>query len=122
MGILILCCLVACTSSKKQIKKEQEAEALRKLGEAYMVEGRDAAAYQKLMEAKELNPNDPYTYFSLGNFYFNKEKYDLAHAHWEADGSEAYACSDQFHSGIAKGSLYYPRIVTAILWMEMNKK
>jgi len=60
------------------VKKEHEAEALRKLGEAYMEENRDAAAYQKLIEARDLNPQDPYTFFALGNFFFNKEKYDLA--------------------------------------------
>ena len=42
---------------------------------------------------------------------------DHAHAEWERNGSTFHACSDQFHSGIAKGSLYYPRIVTNILWM-----
>ena len=33
-------------------------------------------------------------------------------------GSADHACSDQFSSGIPIGSLYYPRIVTAILWLE----
>ena len=77
IGVLIICCVLSCTS-KKQLKKEKEADALRKLGEAYMLENRDAAAFQKLMEAKDLNPEDPYIYFALGNFYFNKKKYDLA--------------------------------------------
>ncbi len=43
---------------------------------------------------------------------------DHAHAEWERNGSEYYACSDQFTSGVAKGSKYYPRIVTNILWMK----
>ncbi|MCH6257460.1 glycoside hydrolase family 52 protein [Puniceicoccaceae bacterium K14] len=48
-------------------------------------------------------------------------KADTAHARWEREGSKLSACSDQFHSGIAKGSLYYPRIVTNILWLDEQK-
>ncbi len=43
---------------------------------------------------------------------------DQAHAEWESKGSEYHACSDQFQSGKAMGSKYYPRIVTNILWMK----
>ena len=43
---------------------------------------------------------------------------DRAHADWERHGSIHHACSDQFRSGKAIGSLYYPRIVTNILWLE----
>lgn len=42
----------------------------------------------------------------------------LAHARWEREGSTFSACSDQFTAGVAKGSLYYPRIVTNILWLN----
>ena len=45
-------------------------------------------------------------------------KSDLAHARWQREGSKLSACSDQFKSGKAHGSLYYPRIVTNILWMK----
>ena len=44
---------------------------------------------------------------------------DAAHAGWLRDPSNAYwAWSDQMVSGRAAGSLYYPRGVTAILWLE----
>lgn len=43
---------------------------------------------------------------------------DRAHADWERIGSADRACSDQFTSGVAKGSLYYPRIVTTTLWLR----
>lgn len=46
------------------------------------------------------------------------DKADLAHARWQREGSKLSACSDQFRSGVAHGSLYYPRIVTNILWMK----
>lgn len=67
----------ACSASKDQLKKDQ-ATALRKLGEAYMAEDKDASAFQKLSEAEELNPKDPHTFFALGIFYFKKENYDLS--------------------------------------------
>jgi hypothetical protein len=45
---------------------------------------------------------------------------DAAHVEWEVNGSKAQACSDQFASGKPIGSLYYPRIVTNILWLGAN--
>jgi hypothetical protein len=45
-------------------------------------------------------------------------KADGAHVKWQTDGSGYWACSDQFVSGEAKGSRYYPRIITAALWLE----
>ncbi|CAN5527732.1 hypothetical protein BH09PLA1_BH09PLA1_12070 [soil metagenome] len=46
------------------------------------------------------------------------ERADAAHVAWQTDGSSFWACSDQFVSGVAKGSRYYPRIITTALWME----
>ncbi len=43
---------------------------------------------------------------------------DRAHAAWLKREENAYwAWSDQMHAGIAKGSKYYPRGVTAALWL-----
>lgn len=47
------------------------------------------------------------------------EKADKAHVEWLLNPDNGYfAWSDQMVNGIAKGSKYYPRGVTAILWME----
>jgi hypothetical protein len=46
---------------------------------------------------------------------------DAAHVQWQTNGSGYWACSDQFVSGIAKGSRYYPRIITTALWMSRKK-
>lgn len=54
----------------------------------------------------------------LGMSYGGEERADAAHVLWEVEGSKFQACSDQFASGKPIGSLYYPRIVTNILWME----
>ena len=42
---------------------------------------------------------------------------DAAHVRWQTDGGGYWACSDQFVNGVAKGSRYYPRIITAALWL-----
>lgn len=57
-------------------------------------------------------------------FDFGEAQYktDQAHARWEREGSKLSACSDQFKSGVAHGSLYYPRIVTNILWLNESPK
>ncbi len=46
------------------------------------------------------------------------ENADQTHVQWQAVGSAYWACSDQIISGVAKASRYYPRIVTAALWMD----
>jgi hypothetical protein len=43
---------------------------------------------------------------------------DAAHVRWQIEGSGYWACSDQFVSGVAKASRYYPRLVTACLWLH----
>ncbi|HBA84460.1 MAG TPA: beta-xylosidase [Verrucomicrobia bacterium] len=48
---------------------------------------------------------------------------DAVHAGWLKDPRNAYyAWSDQIVRGEAKGSRYYPRGVTAILWLDENNK
>jgi xylan 1,4-beta-xylosidase len=47
---------------------------------------------------------------------------DAAHVRWQTDGSGYWACSDQFVSGEAKGSRYYPRIITAALWLKESSE
>ncbi len=50
-------------------------------------------------------------------------KADAAHVAWQTatvgeNGSAYWACSDQIIDGVARGSKYYPRIITSALWME----
>jgi len=42
---------------------------------------------------------------------------DRAHVSWQIDGSGFWACSDQFVDGVAKGSRWYPRVITTALWL-----
>ncbi|GAB4189532.1 MAG: hypothetical protein Kow00105_03950 [Phycisphaeraceae bacterium] len=46
------------------------------------------------------------------------QRADRAHALWQIEGSAYWASSDQFIHGVAKGSRYYPRMVTAVLWLD----
>ncbi|HWP40284.1 MAG TPA: hypothetical protein VNL70_05115, partial [Tepidisphaeraceae bacterium] len=44
---------------------------------------------------------------------------DAAHVRWQTEGESAYwACSDQMVNGVARGSRYYPRIITTALWLN----
>ncbi len=45
---------------------------------------------------------------------------DAAHVAWQQKGATRYACCDQFRSGEPIGSLYYPRIVTNVLWLHSD--
>lgn len=77
-SMVLVLSLIACAPSKDEQLRKDRAESLRKLGEAYMAENKNAPAFRKLKEAESLNPDDPHTHFALGIFYFNKEKYDKA--------------------------------------------
>ncbi|RKF20307.1 beta-xylosidase [Alginatibacterium sediminis] len=48
----------------------------------------------------------------------NSQLADNAHVRWQQIGAAASACCDQFSSGKPIGSLYYPRCVSNILWMQ----
>ena len=57
----------------------------------------------------------------LGITYEGEDRADAAQVQWQVEGSKFYACSDQFTSGKPIGSLYYPRIVTSLLWMSESR-
>jgi hypothetical protein len=47
---------------------------------------------------------------------------DAAHVHWLVRPENAYWCfGDQVVAGIVKGSKYYPRGVTSILWLDERR-
>lgn len=45
-------------------------------------------------------------------------RHDRAHAEWQRKGASIWACCDQFVAGKARGSRYYPRVVTTVLWLH----
>ena len=54
----------------------------------------------------------------LCDFKCDLAKADAAHVRWQTDGSAYWACCDQIVNGVARGSRYYPRIITAALWRD----
>ncbi|WP_437806137.1 glycoside hydrolase family 52 protein [Sorangium sp. So ce1078] len=46
------------------------------------------------------------------------ERHEEAHVRWQIEGSGYWAYSDQMQRGVPVGSRYYPRGVTAILWLD----
>ena len=46
---------------------------------------------------------------------------DAAHVKWQTDGSSYWACCDQIVSGVAKGSRYYPRVISASVWLDERR-
>ena len=71
----LMFCLISCTAN---LEAQNRARAIRELGEAYLAEGKDAAAYKQLVKAEKIYPQDPYVHYALGNFYLRKGKYDQA--------------------------------------------
>jgi hypothetical protein len=50
------------------------------------------------------------------------EKADAAHVAWLTTGPGAYWCAcDQIVSGVARGSKYYPRLITTALWLRESR-
>jgi hypothetical protein len=48
---------------------------------------------------------------------------DAAHVRWQTEGASAFwACSDQMVKGVAKASRYYPRLITAALWLHEHPR
>ncbi len=70
----------SCASKKDTLEQQKIkiATTTRNLGQAYLAEGKNAAAYQQLRRAEALNPDDPHTHFALGEFYFRQENYSSA--------------------------------------------
>jgi hypothetical protein len=46
------------------------------------------------------------------------DRHEEAHVRWQIEGSGYWAYSDQMQRGVPVGSRYYPRGVTAILWLD----
>lgn len=81
-GLVLLTLFLAACAGNKQLKKKQ-AEATRKLGEAYLRQGNYTAALSELREAEKLYPQDHILQNDLGIAYRKKGKTDLAIKHFK---------------------------------------
>ena len=80
--ILVIIFFIVSCAGDVQLRKEQ-AEASRKLGEAYFQEGNYTYALRELFKAEELYPDDHILQNDLGIAYRMKGKADLAIRHFE---------------------------------------
>ncbi len=78
ISTLILLLFVTACATKPKVQKKRQEEALRNLGESYMVQGNYTAALQEFLKAEQLYPQDPLLQYDLGLVYVAKERFDLA--------------------------------------------
>nr|WP_320191136.1 tetratricopeptide repeat protein [uncultured Desulfobacter sp.] len=78
--ILICICAVtaSCTPTVQNQKQNKIAQAIKKEGDVFQVQGNYTAALNKLLEAEKMAPDDPYIQNSLGLAYMGKERDDMA--------------------------------------------
>ena len=79
--ILVYICAVmtaSCTSTVQTQKQNKIAQAIKKEGDVFQVQGNYTAALNKLLEAEKMAPDDPYIQNSLGLAYMGKERDDMA--------------------------------------------
>ncbi len=70
--------IVSCTSTVQTQKQNKIAQAIKKEGDVFQAQGNYTAALNKLLEAEEMMPDDPYIQNSLGLAYMGKERNDMA--------------------------------------------
>jgi Tfp pilus assembly protein PilF len=86
-SILVLaitfCLLFSVSSCATGGNKSAKAEALRKLGEAYIAKNDYTAALKELIKAQEFNPKDHLVYDDMGRVFLAKKRYELAIEHFK---------------------------------------
>lgn len=74
--LMVLMVLPGCSGAQK--KREEQAKRTRQLAESYLHQDNLPMAYQELMAAQKLAPNDPDIHFDFGAFYYKRKMYDKA--------------------------------------------
>ena len=121
---VVMLVLVACaTTTNKQSKKE--SEAYRRVGEAYLQQGKLSLALKEFQKAEAKYANDHLLQYDIGLVYYYKKQYDKAIVHFKnaqdlkADYGEAinslgnaYAAKEDWDQAI----FYYKKVVSDILY------
>lgn len=82
--IAALLALSACTAKDTVSQKDQKiGQAVKKEGEAFLLEGGYTDALKKFLESVKLIPKDPYLHHDLGLAYMGKNRYQLAETHFQ---------------------------------------
>jgi tetratricopeptide (TPR) repeat protein len=120
--MMIAAASCATTSSEKN---KREAEASRRLGEAYLQQGNFASALKEFKKAESKNPDDHLLQYDLGLLYAFKERYDEAIVHYKKalelspnygaamnSLANAYAGKKEWDEAI----YYYRKVINDILY------
>lgn len=78
ISICICMVMTSCTPALQAQKENRIAQAIKREGDVYYVQGDYTAALGKLLEAEKIIPDDPDIQYSLGLAYMGKSRYDLA--------------------------------------------
>ncbi len=123
--VVLMTAVAACATITNDATKKKEAEAGRRLGEAYLQQGNFAAAFNEFQKAEKKNPNDHLLQYDLGLLYALKERYDEAIVHYKKalelspnygaamnSLGNAYAGKKDWDQAI----VYYRKVITDILY------
>lgn len=81
--VVFACFLAGCATSVTTTKSQQQADAVRHLGEAYMAEQNYTTALSELLKAEKLNPKDHLLHQDLGIVYMAKGELEQAVTHFK---------------------------------------
>lgn len=76
--VCICAVLASCTSTVQTRKQNKIAQAIKKEGDVFQAQRNYTAALNKLLEAEQIAPDDPYIQNSLGLAYMGKKRNDMA--------------------------------------------
>ena len=125
IGWLVLVVAVTACATTNSEKKKKEAEAARRVGEAYMQQGNFAAAMREFKKAEAKYADDHLLQYDLGLLYSRKEKYDEAIVHFKKalDLNPDYgaAMNSLGNAYAGKGDwdqaiIYYKKVVSDLLY------
>lgn len=127
----------------KTANEQKQAEATRRLGEAYIHQGEFTQAIQKLSEAEKMNPDDHLTQDNLGIAYMGRKEYDKSIEHFKkaielksdyapainnlgtvymdaGKWDDAIACFEKLNDNLIYATPHYP--MANLGWVYYNKK
>ena len=121
---VLLMALASCTTQDKETR-EKEANAYRRVGEAYIQQGNFPAALKEFKKAEEKNPNDHLLQYDLGLVYFRLGKFDEAIGYYNKalelspnygpainSLGNAYAGKEDWDQAI----FYYKKVINDVLY------
>ena len=123
-GFVLMLVLAACATMNDEQRKK-EAEAYRRVGEAYLQQGNLASAMKELKKAEAEYPDDHLLQYDLGLIYYSRGRFDEAIVHYKkavelnADFGPAINSLGNSYAGKKdwdKAIFYYNQVIGDILY------